>query len=83
MWKNVYLVEIYSAFEKTNSILDSVQLYKEIKKSNNKIKYFSNNELLIDRILSESRKKDSLIITMGAGDIRDVGSSIKKRIANS
>ncbi len=83
LWKNVYLVDIYSAFENTDSILDSVQLYKEIKKSNNKIKYFSDNELLMDRILSESRKKDSLIITMGAGDIRDVGSSIKKRITSS
>mgnify|MGYP001193790671 CR=1 FL=1 len=83
LWKNVYLVDIYSAFEKTNSILDSVHLYKEIKKSNNKIKYFSNNELLVDKILSESRKKDSLVITMGAGNIRDVGSSIKKRITNS
>ena len=77
------MVDIYSAFEKTSIILDSMLLYKEIKKINNKIKYFSNDELLIEKIVSESTKKDSLIITMGAGNIRNVGSTIKKRIANS
>jgi len=83
LWENIYLVDIYSAFEKTSIILDSMLLYKEIKKINNKIKYFSNDELLIEKIVSESTKKDSLIITMGAGNIRNVGSTIKKRIANS
>ena len=83
LWKNIYLVNIYSAFEKTHTILDSMLLYKEIKKINNKIEYFSNDELLIEKIISESKKRGSLIITMGAGNIGNVGSTIKKRITNS
>ena len=79
-WDNVYLVDIYSAFENTKNKLDSKLLYKEIKKINSKVKYFSSKEKLREKIISESKKRDTIVITMGAGDIRDVGFDIKNKI---
>ena len=35
---------------------------------------------LREKIISESKKRDTIVITMGAGDIRDVGFDIKNKI---
>ena len=80
MWKKLYLVDIYSAFEETKKELSSNILYKEVKKINNSVKYFSSKEKLIEKIISESKKRATIVITMGAGDIRDVGFDIKNKI---
>ena len=77
-WKNLYLVNIYSAFEKNN--VDANKLFDKIKKRNAKAQFFENNEILIDKIISKLKYKKYTIITMGAGDIREVGIKLKKRI---
>ena len=77
-WKNLYLVNIYSAFEKNN--VDGNKLFDKIKKRNAKAQFFENNEILIDKIISKLKYKKYTIITMGAGDIREVGIKLKKRI---
>lgn len=77
-WKNLYLVNIYSAFEKNN--VDGNKLFDKIKKRNAQAQFFENNEILIDKIISKLKYKKYTIITMGAGDIREVGIKLKKRI---
>ena len=77
-WKNLYLVNIYSAFEKNN--VGANKLFDKIKKRNAKAQFFENNEILIDKIISKLKYKKYTIITMGAGDIREVGIKLKKRI---
>ena len=83
LWKKLYLVDIYSAFEETKKELSSNILYKEVKKINNSVKYFSSKEKLIEKIISESKKRATIVITMGAGDIRDVGFDIRNKISKS
>ncbi len=78
MWNRLYLVDIYSAFERQQT--DILDLFKEIKKINPNALYFKNKETLINKILSKSRDKKYTILTMGAGDIRDVGIKLKQTI---
>ena len=77
-WKNLYLVDIYSAFEENN--IDTNKLFNKIKKKNPRVKFFANNNQLINKIVSKLKYKKYTIITMGAGDIRDVGIKLKKKI---
>ncbi len=77
-WDRLYLVDIYSAFEKQKA--DILDLFKKIKKINPNALYFKNKEALINKILSKLKDKKYTILTMGAGDIRDVGIKLKKRI---
>tara|TARA_Y100001970_G_C14259175_1_gene878218 strand:- start:2 stop:1363 length:1362 start_codon:yes stop_codon:yes gene_type:complete len=78
LWNRLYLVDIYSAFERQQT--DILDLFKEIKKINPNALYFKNKKTLINKILSKSRDKKYTILTMGAGDIRDVGIKLKKTI---
>ena len=77
-WKNLYLVNIYSAFEKNN--VDANKLFDKIKKRNPRAQFFENNEILIDKIISKLKYKKYSIITIVACDIRDVGIKLKKTI---
>jgi len=76
-WKKIYMVDIYSAFERTK--IDADSLYKKIKLNKVDITYFSNKNSLVKKIISDISKKNYTIITMGAGDIRNVGLAIKKQ----
>lgn len=76
-WEAVYLVDTYSAFENKNRKEES--LYDEIKRYNRNIVFFKSNESLINKLISKIRYKKHTILTMGAGDIRDVGIKLKKR----
>ena len=78
LWDTLYLVDIYSAFEKKQ--VDILNLFKKIKKANPSAQYFKNKETLIKKIISKSKDKKYTILTMGAGDIRDVGVKLKKRV---
>ena len=42
--------------------------------------FFQNKEKLLNKISSKLKYKKYTILTMGAGDIRDVGIQLKKRI---
>ena len=77
-WENLYLVDIYSAFEKKNISVE--KLFNKIKKKNPKALFFQNKEKLLNKISSKLIYKKYTILTMGAGDIRDVGIQLKKRI---
>ena len=77
-WENLYLVDIYSAFEKKNISVET--LFNKIKKKNPKALFFQNKEKLLNKISSKLKYKKYTILTMGAGDIRDVGIQLKKRI---
>ena len=77
-WNNLYLVDIYSAFEKEN--IDVSNLFSEIKKKNPRAIFYKNKKILINKIISKLKYKKYTILTMGAGDIRDVGIELKKKV---
>tara|TARA_B100000579_G_C22813900_1_gene846748 strand:- start:16 stop:1398 length:1383 start_codon:yes stop_codon:yes gene_type:complete len=69
--KNLYLVKTYPAGEKIIKGFESKDLFKRLQKYNKKIIYLE-SELNLEKVIIKSRKKNSIIIFMGAGSISKI-----------
>ncbi len=75
----VILADIYSAGEHPIVGISGETILNEIKKYNKEVVYFKKRELIAGYIVEISRPND-IIITMGAGDINNVGKEIYSRL---
>ncbi|NQV00774.1 MAG: UDP-N-acetylmuramate--L-alanine ligase [Parcubacteria group bacterium] len=73
----VIITDIYAAREKNDKSIHARDLAKEIGKYNNNVQYISNFSD-IERYLENKADKNSVIITMGAGDVYEIGEGIIK-----
>lgn len=73
----VIVAPIYAAREKNDSSVNSQMVAEEIKKNNKQSVYFETFSEIENYTIANSNK-DSVIITMGAGDIFKVGESMIK-----
>lgn len=73
----VIVSPIYAAREKDDSSINSQMLAEEIKKNNKPALCFENFSE-IESCVAENGDKDSVVITMGAGDIYKVGENMIK-----
>ena len=78
LWKDLYLVDVYSAFEDESISVQT--LFKKIKKVNRNALYFQSKDRLIKKVLSKLKDNKYTILTMGAGDIRSVANELKEKI---
>ena len=85
LWKEVIVSDIYSAFEKKQKFTSKDFVY-ELKKINKSCKayYINDYDKIVMKLKKEIFKNNShiRIITMGAGDIRKVGTKLIKTIKN-
>ena len=72
---DVVLTDIYAAREEPIKGISGQSLFEETKKQHKRVLYVQDKNKLAKKILSISREGD-LVITMGAGDITDVGRSV-------
>ncbi len=68
----IIITDIYAAREKNDKSIHAKDLVKEIKKYNTNVQYTSNFSE-IEKYLKNRAGKDTLIITMGAGDVYKIG----------
>ncbi len=73
--ENVILTDIYAAREKDPGDISSRTLQEEIKKLGKDAYYFSSFEE-IEKFLSENCVNGDLLITMGAGDVVNIGEDL-------
>lgn len=85
LWKEVIVSDIYSAFEKKQKFTSKDFVY-ELRKINKSCKayYINDYDKIVVKLKKEIFKNNShiRIITMGAGDIRKVGTKLIKTIKN-
>jgi UDP-N-acetylmuramate--alanine ligase len=85
LWKEVIVSDIYSAFEKRQKFTSKDFVY-ELKKINKSCKayYINDYDKIVMKLKKEIFNNNShiRIITMGAGDIRKVGTKLIKTIKN-
>ncbi|MBL7995963.1 UDP-N-acetylmuramate--L-alanine ligase [bacterium] len=78
---DVVLTDIYAAREEPIEGISGQRLFEETKKQHKRVWYVEDMSKLAKKILSISQEGD-LVITMGAGDITDVGrSAVSKQTA--
>lgn len=76
----LYLSDIFaSAREKNKKLVSIEDLKKKIEKKGRKVNCFKNKERLLGHLKGELKKGD-LVVTVGAGDIYEVGEKILKGI---
>jgi UDP-N-acetylmuramate--alanine ligase len=75
---HVILVDIYAAREKDTGLVHSKDLADRIKELGTDAKYFSSFEA-VENYLLKNCKKNDLLITMGAGDVTDIGDHLLKK----
>jgi UDP-N-acetylmuramate--alanine ligase len=75
----VILADIYSAGEAPIAGISGETILNEVKKSNKEAVYFKKKEQIAGYAVEISRPND-IIITMGAGDINNVGKEIFSRL---
>lgn len=71
--------DIYSAGEEPVSGISGETIFNEVKKNARETKYIRKKEQIAGYVMEIARPKD-LIITMGAGDINNVGKEILSRL---
>ncbi len=74
----IILADIYAAREKDTLGISSQTLQAEIEKLGHRCYYFSSFEEIEDFVLKNCTK-DDLLITMGAGDVVNIGENLLKR----
>lgn len=74
---SVIVTDIYAAREIDHGTIHSRDLVSEIAKENNRVKYIETFEEIVDFIKATAQPED-IILTLGAGNIRQVGESIIK-----
>lgn len=72
---SIIITDIYAAREVNTSNIHSRDLVSEIAQENDKVKYIETFDEIIDFVKTTAQPND-LIITMGAGNIREVGENI-------
>jgi UDP-N-acetylmuramate--alanine ligase len=75
----VILADIYSAGESPIAGISGETILNEVKKTNKEAVYFKKKEQIAGYVVEISRPND-IIITMGAGDINNVGKEIFSRL---
>ena len=73
--ENIILAEIYPARETDNLGISSATLAAEIEKLGKKCTFFSSFDE-IETFLLENCTQDDLLITMGAGDVVNIGNHL-------
>jgi len=68
----VYITDIYAAREKDTGIVDASNLVKRINNVTNNAEYIASFKDIVNRLIQDSSPGD-LILTMGAGDVDQVG----------
>lgn len=71
--------DIYSAGEAPIAGISGETVLNEVRKSNKEAVYFAKKEQIAGYVVGISRPND-IIITMGAGDINNVGKEIFSRL---
>lgn len=74
----IILADIYAAREKDTLGISSKTLQKEIEKLGHECYYFSSFEE-IENFILENCTKDDLLITMGAGDVVQIGENLLRK----
>lgn len=72
---NIILTDIYAAREVDTGEISSKDLMKEIEKYNKNVVYFSTFDEVKKYLLTNCKKND-LLITMGAGDVVNIGEEL-------
>ena len=75
---SVIITDIFAAREENIYNIHAKDLVAEIAQENDKVKYIESFDEIVD-FIKATAQPDNLIITMGAGNIREVG----ERIVNS
>jgi len=73
----VVLADIYAAREKNTVGITSADLYEEMKKMGTEVYYYPSFEE-IEKFLLKNCKKGDLLITMGAGNVVNIGDDLLK-----
>lgn len=73
----IVLADIYASRESNPGDISSLDLAEKLKKTGKEVYYFPNFEE-IEKFLLSNCKHGDLLITMGAGDIVNVGEAILK-----
>ena len=73
----VVLADIYAAREQNTVGVTSKDLYEAIKKTGKEVYYFPSFEE-IEKFLLKNCKKGDLLITMGAGNVVNIGNDLLK-----
>lgn len=74
----VVLADIYAAREQNTVGISSEDLYNAIRKTGKEVYYFPSFDL-IEKFLLKNCKKGDLLITMGAGNVVNIGDNLLKR----
>lgn len=75
---HIILTDIYAAREEPIEGINGQRLFEEIKKNHKHVSYVQDKNSLAPEILNIAREGD-LVITMGAGDITNVGRSVASK----